>query len=228
MFMGYSLNHSADTYCFINLSTKRVIHSRDVKWLDKTWGQYYKIPTIDMVQEEIEIYEENENQEEMLEEQEMHEQDISYEEPEEEKGPIASRTRSQVEQPITSRTRSRTMDVASFADIKYGNNIQEWLKDVAFVIGTMCDPNEPQTFQQAWWNPDKNAREKWHEAVRLEFNKMIKMGVWREVNKGGRNANKRLEGSKWVFKVRRNGVYRARLVAKGDFNLQDHFDKNDN
>ena len=63
-----------------------------MKWLDKTWGQYYKIPTKDMVQEEIEIYEDNENQEEVLEEQEMHEQDISYAEPEEEEGPIASRT----------------------------------------------------------------------------------------------------------------------------------------
>ena len=160
MFVGYSLNHPVDTYCFINLSTKRVIHSRDVKWLDKTWGQYYKIPTKDMVQEEIEIYEENENQDEMPEEQEMHEQGISYEEPEEEEGPIASRTRSQVELSISSRTRSLTMDVASFADIKCRNNIQEWLEDVAFITATMCDPNEPQTFQQAWWDPDKNAREK--------------------------------------------------------------------
>ena len=41
------------------------------------------------------------------------------------------------------------------------------------------------------------------------------MGVWREVNKEERNANKRLVGSKWVFKIKRNGVYRARLVAKG-------------
>ena len=41
------------------------------------------------------------------------------------------------------------------------------------------------------------------------------MGVWREVNKEERNANKRLVGSKWVFKIIRNGVYRARLVAKG-------------
>ena len=56
---------------------------------------------------------------------------------------------------------------------------------------------------------------KWHEAVRLEFNKMMKMGVWREVNKEERNANKRLVGSKWVFKIKRDGVYRARLVAKG-------------
>ena len=38
MFVGYSLNHPADTYHFINLSTKRGIHSRDMKWLDKTWG----------------------------------------------------------------------------------------------------------------------------------------------------------------------------------------------
>ena len=87
-----------------------------------------------------------------------------------------------MEQPISSRTRSQT-DVVSFANIQYGNNTQEWLKDVAFVTGTMCDPNEPQTFQQAWWNSDKTARDKWCEAIRLEFNKMIKMGVWRELKK---------------------------------------------
>ena len=138
-----------------------------------------------MVQEEIEIYEENENQEEMQEEQEMHEQDISYEEPEEEEGPIASRTRSQIEQHTSSRPRRQAIDVVLFADIKCGNNIKEWLEDVAFVTGTICDPNEPQTFQQACWEPDKNAREKWCEGIRLEFNKMLKMGVWREVNKWG-------------------------------------------
>ena len=39
--------------------------------------------------------------------------------------------------------------------------------------------------------------------------------MWREVNKWERTANKRLVGSKWVFKIKRNGVYGARLVAKG-------------
>ena len=75
MFVGYSLDHPADTYHFINFITKRIIRSRDVKWLDKTWGQYYKVllPTKDEVQEEIEIYEENENQEVIPEEQEMQE-----------------------------------------------------------------------------------------------------------------------------------------------------------
>ena len=104
--------------------------------------------------------------------------------------------------------------MVSFTNIQYRNNTQEWLEDVAFVTGTMCVPNEPQTFQQAWWNSDKDAREKWHKAIRLEFNKMIKMGVWREVNKEERNANKRLLGSKWVLKIKRNGVDRARLVVK--------------
>ena len=35
MFVGFSLDHPAEIYHFINLSTKRIIHSRDVKWLDK-------------------------------------------------------------------------------------------------------------------------------------------------------------------------------------------------
>ena len=43
---------------------------------------------------------------------------------------------------------------------------------------------------QARWNSDKDIREKWHEAIRLEFNKMIKMGVWTEVNREERNAHK--------------------------------------
>ena len=50
--------------------------------------------------------------------------------------------------------------MVSFANIQSGNNTQEWLEDVAFVTGTMCDPDEPQTFQLAWWNSDENAREK--------------------------------------------------------------------
>ena len=58
-----------------------------MKWLDKTWGQYYKVPTKDEVQEEIESYEENENQEVMPEEQEMQEQEISYKELKKRKDP---------------------------------------------------------------------------------------------------------------------------------------------
>ena len=37
--------------------------------------------------------------------------------------------------------------MVSFTNIQFGNNTQEWLENVAFVTGTMCDPNEPPTFQ---------------------------------------------------------------------------------
>ena len=45
----------------------------------------------------------------------------------------------------------------------------------------MSDPDEPQSFQEAWWDPDLIAREKCQEAIHLEFKKMLDMGMWRNV-----------------------------------------------
>ena len=44
---------------------------------------------------------------------------------------------------------------------------------------------------------------------------MLDMGVWRHVKRKDRPNDHRLVGSRWVFKVKRNGLYHARLVAKG-------------
>ena len=79
----------------------------------------------------------------------------------------------------------------------------------------MSDPDEPQSFQEAWWDPDLIAREKWQEAIHLEFKKMLDMGVWRHVKRIDHPNDHRLVVCGWVFKVKRNGVYHARLVAKG-------------
>ena len=43
MFVGYSNNHPSDTYRFINLRTKKLIMSRDYRWLEKSWAQYHNI-----------------------------------------------------------------------------------------------------------------------------------------------------------------------------------------
>ena len=40
------------------------------------------------------------------------------------------------------------------------------LNEIVFVTSEMSDPAEPQTFQQAWWDPDLEAREKWHDEIR--------------------------------------------------------------
>ena len=44
---------------------------------------------------------------------------------------------------------------------------------------------------------------------------MLDMGVWRHVKRKDHPNDHRLVGFRWVFKVKRNGVYHNRLVAKG-------------
>ena len=101
-----------------------------------------------------------------------------------------------------------------FADVKDEKTLNEWLHEIAFVTSTMSDPDKPQSFQKAWWDPDLVARDKWQEAICLEFKKMLDMGVWRHVKRKDHPNDHRLVGCRWVFKVKRNGVYHARLVAK--------------
>ena len=38
LFVGYSTQHAGDVYRLLNPKTSRVIHSRDVKWIGKTWA----------------------------------------------------------------------------------------------------------------------------------------------------------------------------------------------
>ena len=74
------------------------------------------------------------------------------------------------------------------------------------------DPLEPQTFQETWWHEDLKAREKWRNAIRKEFKAMIDLVVWRYRKIQNVPEGRRLIGTKWVFNIKRNGIFRARLV----------------
>ena len=50
MFVGYSSVHPKGTYCFVNLETHRVVHSRDTRWLNKTWGEWQNIKQQHVIQ----------------------------------------------------------------------------------------------------------------------------------------------------------------------------------
>ena len=52
-------------------------------------------------------------------------------------------------------------------------------------------------------------------AIRKEIRSMIERGVWRKTDRKKIPNNRRLIGNKWVFKIKRDGTYRARLVALG-------------
>ena len=80
--------------------------------------------------------------------------------------PVASRTGSQTatDEPIAARTRQALEsgpEMSAFADVKAEKMLNEWLHEIAFVTSTMSDPDEPQSFQEAWWDPDLIARETW-------------------------------------------------------------------
>ena len=40
MFVGYAGDHAGDVYRFLNIHTKRIIMSRDVRWLNIIWKHY--------------------------------------------------------------------------------------------------------------------------------------------------------------------------------------------
>ena len=70
LFVGYSTQHAGDVYRLLNPKTSRVIHSRDVKWIGKTWAECYKIKTIDRASgyvdpdEDLQLEEEEDQDEE--------------------------------------------------------------------------------------------------------------------------------------------------------------------
>ena len=89
------------------------------------------------------------------------------------------------------------------------------MEDYAFVGRTDDDYVMPITFQDAWYHEDPEERKKWREAIRKEFRDMISKGVWRRIRTKSVPHDRRLIGSKWVFKRKRNGVNCARLCALG-------------
>ena len=188
LFGGYSTQHAGDVYRLLNPKTSRVIHSRDVQWIDKTWAEFYKLKMADRASghvdpdEGFQLEEEDQDIDEDDSEPEDDSESIQviHPQPEEPREPsveveddeaVASRTRSQTE-PVAARTRQSLgsdPEVSLFADVKEEKTSNEWLHEIAFVTSTMSDPDEPQSFQEAWWDPDLIAREKWHEAICLEF-----------------------------------------------------------
>ena len=74
---------------------------------------------------------------------------------------------------------------------------------------------EPKTFQEAWHYQIENERDNLRVAIRKEIRSMIERGVWRKTDRKRIPSNRRLIGHKWVFKIKRDGTYRARLVALG-------------
>ena len=213
MMVGYHDDHAGDVYRLYNPKTKRIMTSRDVRWLNKLYGAYYSEQDTGSRFAELG--------------RDMSDSDESSDS--EDEGAtnqlIKPVTRAAV--PPSHRSR-RTKNPRLNNALKKLNtsynptimgaialNMMEPMEDFAFVGGTDDDYRNPSTFQEAWHHPNEEDRRKWREAIRKEFRDMIAKRVWRNMKRRDVPSDRRLIGSKWVFKRKRNGVFRARLCALG-------------
>ena len=116
------------------------------------------------------------------------------------------------------RTRSETESLSSPANESMERadfTLEEWIQETCLISAVTSGPNKPKTFQEAWHSPVEVERNNWQTAIRKEIKSMIERGVWRKVDRKNIPNNRRLIGNKCVFKIKRDGTYRARLVALG-------------
>ena len=226
IFVGYADDHAGNMYKFINIQKKQIILSRDIQWLNSFWKEYkkrrddskklvdefYSHEEDDQTQDEIETEEPRESEIEETkdssdgnntEEQKKLGIDIQMIGAREEE---LGRTRRQTQEMMSPRNES--MERAELT-------IEDWIHETCLISAVTSGPTEPQTFQEAWHSTVEEERNNWQIAIRKEIKSMINRGVWRKIDKVKISENRRLLGNKWVFKIKRDGTYRARLVALG-------------
>ena len=72
-----------------------------------------------------------------------------------------------------------------------------------------------ETFEKVWSHENDYLRSRWREAIKKEVENIEINKVWRITTKDQVPADWRLLGTTWVFKVKKNGIVKARLVAQG-------------
>ena len=221
MFVGYAEDHTKDVYRFLNIPMRRIILSSDVRWLNIIWKQYKKKSIYARRQVEHFWYEEERSLED---ERSFGESSIEEIEEESESDGKNTETKRKLGIDINmigartetlGKTRSETKALSSptnesleRADLA----MEDWIHLISAVTS---GPTEPKIFQEAWHYSIENERNSWRAAIRKEIKSMIERGVWRKIDRKQIPNNRRLIGNKWVFKIKRDGTYRARLVALG-------------
>ena len=92
------------------------------------------------------------------------------------------------------------------ADLTMEDGIQE----TCLISAVTSGPTEPKTLQEAWHYLVESERNSWRAAIRKEIRSMIERGVWRKKDRKKVPNNRGLTGNMWVFKIKRDGTYRAR------------------
>ena len=215
---GYADDHAGDVYRFMNVQTKRIILSRDANWLNLFW-KHFKMKHNNPRRQQVELFlDEEENL--SLKGNELEENRIEGD------GNNTTEQRKLgldigmigVREETLGRTRSQTQEMFSPRNesMERGDlTMEDWIQETCLISVVISGPTEPKTFQETWHSPIEKERDNWRAAIRKEIKSMIERGAWRKTDRKRIPNNRRLIGNKWVFKIKRDGTYKARLVALG-------------
>jgi hypothetical protein len=102
--------------------------------------------------------------------------------------------------------------------------VHEWFGSPALVNVdvTKMNPSQykdhfyiPKTFEEAWYHDCPFQRKLWREAIMNKVDKMKLYGVYKVIKRAKIPQGRKCVKHKWVFDIKRNGIFRARLVACG-------------
>ena len=205
LFVGYPQNHADDVYRIFNLQTKQIIKSRDLIWLNLNYGNWIKSKN-NM----------KNSDDEDLSDSESPDVDAKYlAVPEEASTDGIEEKKYKKALKETSKLKSWfNPDPLKFVELQNpGRELVEERADFAFSMVDLV--KDPESFEDAFNHPEIDKKMKWRHAISKEFEEMKSKGVWEKFKKSeipnGRNCIK----NKWIFKIKRNGIFRARLVACG-------------
>jgi hypothetical protein len=215
--LGRSLNHSVEIGRFLNLTANYVILSRDITWLGKTYGEWKGIQGFILSFADTSTESDSDNEPEP-------------------NAPVAPPLATIVDAGNNNDI-SPSSVVVEDNDIGNGNDInndcaymmmdRRYLNEIALSNGLMegtknVSPESykdiydaPMIFHEAYFHDDKWERSKWQVVIKNELTKMEQYKVMEVVPRTKIPSNGRCVKHTWIFDIKRNGIFRARLVACG-------------
>ena len=185
MFVGYADDHSGDLYRFLNINTKRIIMSRDARWLNIIWKHYRMKSIYARKQVELFLDEEERSIQEESEPGEIRIEDDGNNTPTQRSlgldiGMIGAR------EETLGRTRSQTQEMSSPGNESMERadlTMEDWIQEICLISVVTLGPTEPMTFQEAWHCQNEKERNNWRTAIRKEIRNMIDRVGWRETER---------------------------------------------
>jgi len=193
IFVGYADKHAGNVYRFINPSTNRIILSRDMKWLERKYGDEKNVKPsfISNVYHDIKGYEEIDDDGTTTADSDK-ETNTNNLDTDEEVEIIMPSTTTAIGPPIESRrelqrelrgidigqelmpgrTRQQTRDAIQLLE----ENFDNFYRDCALMsaVTNTGQNNKPRNFQEAWYHQNPEKRQNWRVAIRKEFKDMIR------------------------------------------------------